>query len=504
MLNILSELSIGGFEIPDLGLGATLLVFVILIFIIFFRISYTVVPAHLAHVVVSSSGRRVYMSREESKSTYFYIPILQRRNILPLENIKIEIGDIALRDINVARFKCDIVCWVVINDPVMAAERIGEIYLGGDNVRAGFSQVEQDVKALIESVSRTATMKIELLDLMKDRKTFSETVEKEIDVSLKKWGLELVDLEILDFHDDKGYNVISNLEAKQAKLIEADSRQVIAVQERIAAIAESEAEKQTKTQQAENRKEFREQEINTEQEIALREQEKEVLVQQKMQEANIQMIEAERALEVGQANYKADAAVKQAEGEKQSAVLKAEGESEAIRLKAIANSQAVIVQGKASAESELVRGTAQADINRLRLTAEADGNKAKQLADAEGTKAKLLADADGNKAKLLAEAEGKEHLADSLKKYEKAALTLESLYAARDIEMTRYKSLAEALKAADVKIITSGEKEILGIPVGAETGGSILGLINSLQDSGLDLKNIADVLKSGKEDKGPE
>ena len=211
------------------------------------------------------------MSRDDFKPQYYYLPILQMRNIMPLENIKIEISDIALRDINVARFKCDIVCWVIIQDPLTAAERIGEIYTHGMGVRDAFSQVEQDVRALIESVARTATMKIEIIELMKDRKTFSETVELEIDVSLKKWGLELIDLEILDFHDDEGYAVIRNLEAKRAKEIEAESRQVIAMREKEAAIAESNAQRETELTIAENRESYTKRQIEADQKIAMSE-----------------------------------------------------------------------------------------------------------------------------------------------------------------------------------------------------------------------------------------
>jgi uncharacterized membrane protein YqiK len=83
--------------------GIVIAALLVIVAVFFVRWSYTVVPPHEAHVVVSrGKGKRVFCSRvlegQKFQSAYWYVPILQQRLILPLENIRIEIDNISLRD----------------------------------------------------------------------------------------------------------------------------------------------------------------------------------------------------------------------------------------------------------------------------------------------------------------------------------------------------------------------------------------------------------------------
>ncbi|MCJ7769939.1 hypothetical protein MUP37_00005, partial [Candidatus Bathyarchaeota archaeon] len=85
----------GPLSISMLYVIMILVVSVIIVFS-FVRWSYVVVPPHEAHVVVSrSKGRRVFSSKVSEggkvQSAYWYIPMSQRRIVIPLENIKIKI-----------------------------------------------------------------------------------------------------------------------------------------------------------------------------------------------------------------------------------------------------------------------------------------------------------------------------------------------------------------------------------------------------------------------------
>jgi len=124
---------------------------IILIVVGIFASSYTVVPPHEAHVVVQGGrGRKLYSSRPDSKgrvnSKYFAMPIVQRRARLPLRNKQLYIVDIPLRDKDLAKFKCDVTCWINIEDPVLASERIGEQHRIRD-----FTGIEDDIKKLSSS-----------------------------------------------------------------------------------------------------------------------------------------------------------------------------------------------------------------------------------------------------------------------------------------------------------------------------------------------------------------
>jgi len=400
----------------------------------FLRLTYTVVQPHQAHVVVTRSrGRKIYSSREEMKSAYFHIPLIQERSILPLENIQLKIDNISFRDRDLAKFTRDVVCWVNVQDPVLASERLGKVE--AEQTIEGFRQVEADVKSLIEAVSRTTTMKYDIVTLMGERQTFGETVEKEIDAQLKGWGLELIDLEIIDFHDSEGYKVIENLEKRRAKEIESETRKKIADKEREATIAESNAQKETELVKAQNEEIFRSRQIEKDEAIGKREQEKNRNIAELEQKANIQAVEARKAKVVGDA-----------EVDKESTIKRSEGEAESTR-----------VIGKADADIIDLKGTAEAEVTKKRL---------------------------------LSEATGKDALADALRKFNEAGILLEFMTAIRDVQLGKYKSLSEALQKANVNLITSGEKDILGIPVGADLGADVGAMITAMEKAGFDVKGL--------------
>jgi hypothetical protein len=139
----------------DVLLWTVVGVVILVIFaVLFVWWSYTVVPPHEAHVVVSrGKGKKVYCSRvlegQKLQSAYWHIPILQQRLILPLENIRIEIDNISLRDELMAKFSGDVICFLSVVDPLLAAEKLGRIE--AEEGKTGFPRIESEVGKLIES-----------------------------------------------------------------------------------------------------------------------------------------------------------------------------------------------------------------------------------------------------------------------------------------------------------------------------------------------------------------
>jgi len=104
----------------DLLFIYAIIALIVVIAVIIVAKSYTVVPPHEAHVVVSrSKGKKLFCSREGVvKSAYWHVPVLQQRAVLPLENIQIQINDIPLRDKDMAKFAADVRCFLNIFDPI--------------------------------------------------------------------------------------------------------------------------------------------------------------------------------------------------------------------------------------------------------------------------------------------------------------------------------------------------------------------------------------------------
>lgn len=46
---------------------------------------------------------------------------------MPLENIKLVISNIPLRDIDMAKFAGDVRCWLNLENPDLAAEKLGRV-----------------------------------------------------------------------------------------------------------------------------------------------------------------------------------------------------------------------------------------------------------------------------------------------------------------------------------------------------------------------------------------
>jgi uncharacterized membrane protein YqiK len=420
----------------DIGTIATIVGLAFLIAVVVFFIisrSYTVVKAHEAHIVVRRRGRKVYCSRQGEKSAYWYVPYFMQRSILPLENIKLVISNIPLRDIDMAKFAGDVRCWLNLENPDLAAEKLGRVET---DETTGFPALQADVKDLIEAVARNSSMKMDVVSIMKDRAKFSQIVKEEVAPILKsEWGIKIAGLEVIYFRDIEGYTVIKDIEARQAKLIETETRKQLADYEKNAAIVEAIANQEKETQRAEAEQTYRIRQVLKDQRIGQSEQEKQQEIAKATQQANKETIEASRVLTVGQAEINKQATVVQAEGEAQANIKRAEGQSQYTKL----------------------TGFAEADVNRQKLFAEAEGTEKKALA---------------------------------LKQYNEAGLSLEVIRANQIIKQAQFAALSEGLKVAKINLVTSGESNILGIPVSAETGADLGAMLVALSNQGIDVSDL--------------
>jgi flotillin len=280
---------------------------------------------------------------------------------------------------------------------------------------------------------------MEVYEIMRHRDAFSQEVKKRVNDPLKEWGVQLVDLEVIHFRDIETYTVIKDLEQRQATLINAETRKQVADNQKGASIVESLANKETEMARAENEELYRIRQIQKDQKVGQSQQEAAQNIAEAEMEANKQKVEAHRVLEVGTAQVGAQAKIEQAKGD-----------SEAVKTKA-------------------------------------DG-------DAEATKKTGFAEAQVSKAKLIAEADGTKEKAFALKEYTDAGLSLETIRADVDIKKAQFAALAEGLKVAKISIVTSGESNILGIPVSAKVGADIGQMLYEMAEHGIDVKSLLDKL----------
>ncbi len=396
----------------------------VVLIVVFLLSTYTVIGPNEAHVIVfMGRGRKIKSPVKadgvDGKTSYFYIPFLMKRFIMPLTNVKLDITDIQLNDAEMAPFQCDVVTWLHIQDPVKAAERLD---FNSGNV---FGSLHQDLTAIVQSIARAASMKQEILEIMRDRKTFASGVTTEVDPVLQAWGVQLVNLEVNEIRDGDGSKVISNYEAIRQAAIQTKARIEIATRNREAVEAEQENLQKTEVAKALAEKNFTEKQIETAQLIGIRTQEKEQEIAKAAQKTNVQKVEALRVSTVGQADV-----------EKQAAVTRATGEGEAIRIRGEKEANVVALKGQAEGASIEAKG--------------------------------------------LAEAKAKDAMADALKKFNESGISLEQIKAYVEIQKNFAAAYGQIAANADIKVVTSGEGgNILGLPMNAGTGANIGAMVDA-------------------------
>jgi flotillin len=408
----------------------------IAVIVILLYFIYTVVKPSEAHVVVTQGkGRKLYTSRPNEKSSYWYVPLWMKRTILPLGIVKLQIENISLRDSDMAKFLGDVRVWLNIENPELAAEKLGT----GDYTQT----LTTDVKDLIESITRNESMKMDVISIMRDRAKFSTTVRDEIKpVLLGEWGIKIADLEVIHFKDLDPYHVIADIEQRQAKVIEAETRKQVADQEKDATISEQRSLQERETEKAKAEQAYKTAQLEKDKAIGIADQERAQDISKATMEANKQSVEARRALDVGTAEVGAQAVVKTAEGAANAVKTKADGDAQAIKL----------------------TGFAQADVNQ---------------------------------AQLFATAAGTEKQANALKLYNDAGLSIEIIHATLQSQIAKWAALGDGLKVAKISIVQSGESQIFGIPLSAEVGADIGMMIKALEAQGVDVSKVLDTLPIG-------
>ncbi len=392
---------------------------------------YRIVPVNEAHIRIMNNKKEVFSSRT-GKSAYWVVPFVTKLHKLPLSNLAIPTDNIKLNDINMAKFICDIMCFVNIDNIELAVERLSLTHV---TTELGFDddRLSSDFRTIMESIGRTVAAKQTILDIYMNRQALVDAITKEVSSVFPKWGITLVNLELKHIKDAEGSSIISDIERLRAAEIRRDADIKVATTERESKIAQAEAQEA-----------YKKREIQKDQAIEIARQDALLLTQRKTAEANIQAVDAKRKLEVGQAEINAMAAK-----------IKVEQEAEAQKIK---------------------------------FTTESEGQAKQIIAVGQAT-------ADMIKAKLMAEAEGQLKIAEAMKAVNDSAMGVKALDNQKEIQIAKFKALAESLAKAEIKLIMSGEKSgsLFGMDFNAETGAN---LGQFLGQAGVDRDGIVDLVKS--------
>ena len=249
--------------------------------------------------------------------------------------------------------------------------------------------IEDMAKEIIFGQLRLTVASLTIEQINQDRESFLESVRKNVEPELNKIGLYLINVNITDITDESDY--IESIGKKAASEALNKAKVDVAVQDKIGAIGEAEANREKEIRVAENvaqavkgRKK-----AEADQRVFVQGQEAEAVEGENLAKANIANSNATLSVQEAKAMQQSEVAKRVAEVEIQKAQYNAEQE----RLRA-----AEIVRQEIEKQKVEINAEAAAERIRREAKGEADGILLKYTAEAEGLRKLLESKAEGYRA----------------------------------------------------------------------------------------------------------
>ena len=348
------------------------------------------------------------------------IPMLERSDVISLENIKIpvEISNaissqgvaIAVKSVSVVKVKSD-------NESIYSAV---EQFFRGD-ARSTSEEISLQASYVLVGKLREIIAKMTVEEIYRDKDKFSSEVQENAARDLAEMGLEIKAFTVMDISDSNGY-------------LEALGRKQIAEVKKDADIAEAEAKRETKVKTAEATRLGEEARLLAETQIAEATKVKELNVQSFRKEQESAKAQADLAYEI-QANkvkkevtdteMQVELLRKQKETElaEQEALRKEKELSATVHKAADAEKYRREKAAEASKFEQIAKAEAEAEAIKLDGASKAEAIRMQGRAEAEVIQHHGLAESEAIKAKGLAEAEAMFKKAEAFKQYNDAAVT---------------------------------------------------------------------------------
>lgn len=306
-------------------------------------------------------------------------------------------------------------------------------------------EINRKIRDLLEGNVREIVGAMRLVDMVSDRKAFSEKVQENAVPDLARFGLELISFNVQNFVDDN--NVIDNLGIDNVEQIRKK-----------AAIAKSDAQREIAVAEAENAKQANDAKVKAAEEIAKRNNDLAIKQAELKQESDTKKAQADAAMEIEAENQRKlkEIALANANLAKQEKEIELKEREVSIKERALEaeikktaeakkyaeqqDADAKLYAAQKAADADLFERTRKAEADKIEAErraeadlalAEADAQakkalaeaaKVKALAEAEGIAAVGKAEAEAIRAKAQAEADGLMQKAEAMKQYGDAAM----------------------------------------------------------------------------------
>ena len=333
--------------------------------------------------------------------------------------------------------------------------------------------IARKINDLLEGNIREIVGGMRLVEMIGDRKAFSEKVQENAVPDLARYGLELITFNVQNFVDDN--DVITNLGIDNVAQISKN-----------AAIARSNAEREVEVAKAENAKQANDAKVKAAEEIAKRDADLAVRQAELKRNVDTQKAQADAAMAIEAENQRklkdvaaTDANI--AKAEREAALKQKQIELKEYELDALVRKQADADKYKAEKEAEaaLIRRQKEAEAKRFEMEQQALAVKAKAEADryaAEQQAAGIMAVGEAEAAAIEKKAEAQKKMGD-----------------ASIIDMTLQK-LPEMMACAAAPMEKAGNITIYGNDGGTKIVRDVTNMttqvMSALRDAGIDIQGI--------------
>lgn len=410
----------------------------LLIFIYLLTLLRKVVPTNEVHVVQKWKKSIPYWRWSNSGNVYLawpsWVPVFWVSvTKLPLSIFDLQLSNYKAYDIWKVPFQVDITAFFEIKNPELAAQKVLTI-----------TELTNQLNETLKWVVRKILASKDIVEIMESRAEIKNEFYNEVFEAVKAWWVDLKNVEFMDIRDWDWSEVVTNIMLKKRSLIEAESREEVAINKRNAEIAEEKAraEARAAAEQAKSNADIIESDAKREADLKKIENEKLTRNQEieKDRILEIQKEEAKQKIYIAEKETKAnELAVKQLEEEKNAEIAK-----NIELIKADEQKQKTIIDTEA--EKTKIELQAQADKTKVELEAEAEKNKIESI---------WLAKAKEIDYIWSAQAKNKEEMAKALNMFTSAAF--DYMKKELDIQVAEKVDLekAKALWRADVKVIST-------------------------------------------------
>lgn len=348
------------------------------------------------------------------------IPLIERADMISLENMKIEVKTDGARTEQGVDIRADGVAVIKVkSDMESILSAMEQFYTG--KLDETINIIKDTAKDVLEGKLREIISKMTVEEIYKDREKFASQVQEVAAVGLASMGLELKAFTIRDISDKNGY-------------LEALGKPRIAEVKKNAAIAEAESAKETEIKTSESERLGAEARIIAETQVAEANKEKELKIQSYREEQETVKARSDLAYEIEKRKVEKEVTTAAMAVE----ITKKEKEIELQTQEAIRRERELFATVNKQADAEKYRIEKEADANKYRLERQSDAKMYAELKEAEaiGLSIKMKAEAEAEAirirgeaeaaaimAKGAAEAETMEKKAEAFKLYNDAAVT---------------------------------------------------------------------------------